>query len=159
MWFDRAHLSASGGSTFTARIGARTSAQRCSLKSMRFIMIVKASAASDGGEPADGDVLVEMIKFNNSLMSAGVVRWVEALELSSRGAQVQYAAGQRTIISAPFPTPQELITGFWIIEVSSREQAVEWACRVPLVGGRVELHEVVFQILPVTYDDRFNCPR
>ena len=59
---------------------------------------------------------------------------------------------------SPFLTPQELIAGFWIIEVSSREQAVEWACRVPLVDGRVELREAVFQILPVTYDDRFERP-
>ena len=125
---------------------------------MRFMIIVKASADSDGGEPADGDVMVEMIKFHSSLMSAGVVRWVEALEPSSRGVRVQYAAGQRTIICGPFPTPQELIAGFWIIEVSSREQAVEWACRVPLVDGRVELREAVFQILPITYDDRFERP-
>jgi hypothetical protein len=124
---------------------------------MRFMIIVKASAASDGGEPADGDVLVEMIKFHNSLMSAGVVRWVEALEPSSC-AEVQYAAGQRTVISGPFPTPQELIAGFWIIEVSSRKQALEWACRVPLVDGLVELREAVFQILPVTYDEGFERP-
>jgi len=123
---------------------------------MRFMIIVKARVASDGGEPADGDVLVEMIKFNNSLMSAGVVRWVEALEPSSRGAQVQFAAGQRTVISGPFPT--ELIAGFWIIEVSSRKQAVEWACRVPLVDGLIELREAVFQILPVTYDEGFERP-
>ena len=72
---------------------------------MRFMIIVKASAASDGGEPADGDVFVEMIKFHDSLMSAGVVRWVEALEPISRGVQVQYAAGQRTVVSGFFPTP------------------------------------------------------
>ena len=126
---------------------------------MRFMIIVKASAASDGGEPADGDVMVEMIKFHSSLMSAGVVRWVEALEPSSRGVQVQYAAGQRTVISGPFPAQQELIAGFWIIEVSSREQAVEWACRVPLFDGRVELREAVFQILPVTCDEGFERPR
>ena len=59
---------------------------------------------------------------------------------------------------SPFLTPQELIAGFWVIEVSSREQAVEWACRVPLVDGRVELREALFQILPVTYDDRFERP-
>jgi hypothetical protein len=63
---------------------------------------------------------------------------------------VQCAAGQRTIVTGPFPTPQEAIAGFWIIEVSSREQAVDWACRVPLVNGRVELREALFQILPVT---------
>jgi len=89
--------------------------------------------------------------------STGVVRWVEALEPSSC-AQVQYAAGQRTVISGPFPTPQELIAGFWIIEVSSRKQALEWACRVPLVDGLVELREAVFQILPVTYDEGFERP-
>ena len=125
---------------------------------MRFMIIVKASAASDGDEPADGDVMVEMIKFHDSLMSAGVLRWVEALEPTSRGVQVQSAAGQRTIISGPFPTPQEPIAGFWLIEVSSRKQAVEWACRVPLVDGLVELREAVFQILPITCDERFECP-
>jgi len=125
---------------------------------MRFMIIVKASAASDGGEPADGDVFVEMIKFHDSLMSAGVVRWVEALEPISRGVQVQYAAGQRTVVSGFFPTPQEVIAGFWIIEVSSRKQAVEWASRVPLVDGLVELREAVFQILPVTYDEGFGRP-
>ena len=114
------------------------------------MILVKTSAASDGGEPADGDVMVEMIKFHDSLMSAGVLRWVEALEPSSRGVQVQYFAGQRTNMSGPFPTPQEPIAGFWIIEVDSREQAVEWACRVPLVDGLVELREALFQILPVT---------
>jgi len=122
------------------------------------MIIVKARAASDSGELADSDVLVEMMKFHDSLMSAGVVRWVEALEPSSRGAQVQYAAGQRTVISGPFPPQQELIAGFWIIEVSSRKQAVEWACRVPLVDGLVELREAVFQILPVTCDEGFERP-
>jgi hypothetical protein len=126
---------------------------------MRFMIIVKASAASDSGEPADGDVMVEMIKFHDSLMSAGVVRWVEALEPSSHGVQVQYAAGQRTVISGPFPAQQELIAGFWIIEVSSRKQAIEWVCRVPLVDGLVELREAVFQILPVTCDEGFERPR
>jgi hypothetical protein len=125
---------------------------------MRFMIIVKASAGSDSGEPANGDVLLEMMKFHTSLMTAGVVRWVEALEPSSGGVRVQYAAGRRTIISGPFPTPQELITGFWIIEVSSREQAIDWACRVPLVDGRVELCEALFQVLPVTDDDRFERP-
>ena len=125
---------------------------------MRFMIIVKARAASDGGELVDGDVLVEMIKFHDSLVTAGVVRWVEALEPDSRGVQVQYTAGQRTVISGPYPTPQEFIAGFWIIEVSSREQAVDWACRVPLVDGQVELREALFQILPVTYDDRFERP-
>lgn len=120
------------------------------------MIIVKEGAASDGREPADDDVLVEMMKFHASLMTAGVVRWVEALESSSRGVRVQYTAGKRTVISGPFSTPQELIAGFWIVEVSSREQAIEWACRVPLVDGRVELREAVFQILPVTYDDRFE---
>ena len=125
---------------------------------MRFMIIVKARAASDGGELADGDVLVEMMKFHDSLMTAGVVRWVEALEPDSRGVQVQYAAGQRTVIFGPHPTPYEFIAGFWIIEVSSREQAVEWACRVPLVDGLVELREAVFQILPVTCDQGFERP-
>ena len=86
-----------------------------------------------------------------------ILRWVEALEPSSR-AQVHYAAGQRTVISGPFPTPRELIAGFWIIEVSSRKQAVEWASRVPLVDGLVELREAVFQIFPVTYDEGFERP-
>lgn len=121
---------------------------------MRFMIILKGSAASDGGEPADGDVLLEMMKFHVSLMTAGIVRWVEALEPSSRGLRVQYAAGHRTIVSDPFPTPQELIAGFWIIEVSSREEAIEWACRVPLADGRVELREAVFQIVPLTDDRR-----
>jgi hypothetical protein len=123
---------------------------------MRFMIIVRASPAADDGEPADGGALVEMMKFHASLMAAGVVRWVEALELGSRGVRVQYAAGRRTVISGPLPPPRELIVGFWIIEVSSREQAVEWADRVPLVDGQVELREAVFQILPVTYDDRFE---
>jgi hypothetical protein len=126
---------------------------------MRFMIIVKARAASDGGELADCDVLVEMMKFHDSLVTAGVLRWVEALEPDSRGVQVQYAAGRRTVISGPYPTPQELIAGFWIIEVSSRKQAVEWACRVPLVDGLVELREAVFQILPVTCDEGFERPR
>ena len=124
---------------------------------MRFMIIVKEGAASDGREPAD-DVLVEMMKFHASLMTAGVVRWVEALEPSSPGVRVQYTAGQRTVISGPFTIPQELIAGIGTIEVSSRKQAVEWACRVPLVDGLVELREAVFQILPVTYDDQFERP-
>jgi hypothetical protein len=99
---------------------------------------------------ADGDVLVEMMKFHASLMTAGIVRWVEALKPSSRGMWVQYAAGQRTITSGLFQTPQERIMGFRIIEVSSHEEAVGWACRVPLVDGQVELREALFQILPVT---------
>ena len=125
---------------------------------MRVMVMIRADKNTEAGVMPSEKLLTEMGKFNEELVKAGIMLAGEGLHPSSRGKRVRFSGGKKAVIDGPFAETKELIAGFWIIEVSSREQAVEWACRVPLVDGRVELREAVFQILPVTYDDRFERP-
>ena len=109
---------------------------------MRFMMIVKASADSEAGVMPSTEELAEMGRYNEELVNAGILLAGEGLHPSSRGVRVRFSGGQPTVTDGPFTETKELIAGFWLIQVKSREEAVEWARRVPFREGEVELRQV-----------------
>ena len=99
---------------------------------MKFMMIVKASKDSEAGAMPDEKMLAAMAKYNEDLVRAGVLLDLSGLAPSSQGARVRFSAGgKRTVIDGPFTEAKELIAGYWVIQVKSREDAVEWAKRIP----------------------------
>jgi hypothetical protein len=98
---------------------------------MRFMMIVKASKDSEAGIMPGEELFAAMGKYNEELMKAGVLLDLAGLQPSSKGARVKFSGGKRTVIDGPFMETRELIAGFWIIQVNSREEAIEWAKRAP----------------------------
>ena len=106
---------------------------------MRFMMIVKASKESEAGEMPSEKILADMAKYNEELVKAGVLLDGSGLKPSSKGARIQYSGSKRTVIDGPFAETKELVAGYWIIQVKSKEEALEWAKRVPFEGGEVEL--------------------
>jgi hypothetical protein len=109
---------------------------------MRFMMIVKADERSEAGVMPTEQELAEMAKFNEQLINAGVMLAGDGLHPSSKGAKVRFDGSKRTVIDGPFTEAKELIAGFWLLQVKSREEAVEWAKRVPFTEGEVELRQV-----------------
>ena len=106
---------------------------------MRFMMIVKASKESEAGVMPEEKMLADMAKYNEELVKAGVMLDGSGLKPSSKGARVRYSGSKRTVIDGPFAETKELVAGFWVIQVKSKEEAVEWAKRVPFEDGEVEL--------------------
>lgn len=98
---------------------------------MRVFVIVKATADSEAGVMPDEKLLTEMGKFNEELVKAGVMLAGEGLHPSSRGKRVEFSGNKRTVIDGPFSETKELVAGFWIWQVSSMEEAVEWVKRCP----------------------------
>lgn len=98
---------------------------------MRFMVIVKADKDSEAGVPPDPKVLEEMAKYNEELVKAGVMLAGEGLHPSSKGARVRFSGSKRTVIDGPFAEAKELIAGFWLIQVKSKEEAIEWVKRIP----------------------------
>ena len=98
---------------------------------MRFMLIVKATRASEAGEMPSQELLTEMGKFNEELVKAGVLLAGEGLHPSSKGARVRFTGDKRTVIDGPFAETKELIAGFWLIQVKSLDEAIEWVKRVP----------------------------
>ena len=102
---------------------------------MRFMVLVKANGESEEGAMPDEQMLTEMGKYNEELVAAGVMRAGEGLHPSSKGARVRFSGSSRTVVDGPFAETKELIAGFWIWEVDSLEQAIEWARRCPNPTG------------------------
>jgi len=98
---------------------------------MRFMMIVKASKDSEAGIMPGEDLLSAMGKYNEELMKAGVLLDGAGLQPSSKGARIKFSGGKRAVVDGPFAETKELIAGYWIIQVKSREEAIEWAKRAP----------------------------
>ncbi len=110
---------------------------------MRFMVLVKANKDSEAGVLPDKKVLTEMRKFNEELVKAGVLLAAEGLHPSSKGARVRFSGGKRTVIDGPFAETKELIAGFWLWQVRSKEEAIEWLKRAPFDGGtEVEIRQV-----------------
>jgi hypothetical protein len=109
---------------------------------MRFMVIVKASKDSEAGVLPTEKELAEMGKFNEELVKAGVMLAGEGLQASSKGARIRYAGDKRTVIDGPFAETKELVAGFWLIQVKSREEAIEWLKRAPFREGEVEIRQV-----------------
>jgi hypothetical protein len=98
---------------------------------MRFMMIVKASKDSEAGVMPSEALFSAMGKYNEELMKAGVLVELAGLQPSSKGTRIKFSGGKRTVVDGPFTETKELIAGFWIINVKSREEALEWAKRAP----------------------------
>jgi hypothetical protein len=110
---------------------------------MRFMIIVKADKNSEAGALPDRKILTEMGKFNEQLVKAGVMLAGEGLQPSSKGARVKFADGKQTVTDGPFTETKELIAGFWLWQVKSKEEAIEWLKRAPFGGGaEVEVRQV-----------------
>jgi hypothetical protein len=113
---------------------------------MRFMIIVKATADSEAGKMPSTELLIAMGKFNEELVNAGVLLAGEGLHPSAKGARIRYDGASRTVINGPFADPRELIAGFWLIQVKSKEEAIEWMkrCPNPFDGpSEIEIRQVV----------------
>ena len=110
---------------------------------MRFMVIVKASKESEAGILPDQKILTEMGKYNEELAKAGVLLAAEGLQASSKGARVKFEGDKRTVTDGPFAETKELIAGFWIWKVNSKQEAIEWLKRSPFGGGtEIEIRQV-----------------
>ena len=109
---------------------------------MRFMVIVKASKDSEAGQMPSTELLTAMGKFNEELVKAGVMLAGEGLHPSSRGKRVRFSGEQRTVIDGPFAESKELIAGFWLWQVKSKAEAIEWLKRAPFREGEVEIRQV-----------------
>jgi hypothetical protein len=112
---------------------------------MRFMLIVKADANSEAGVMPSQELLTEMGKYNEELVKAGVLLAGEGLHPSSKGARVKFSGSKRTVVDGPFPETKELVAGFWLIEVKSKEEAIEWVkrCPNPMEGeSEIEIRQV-----------------
>jgi hypothetical protein len=98
---------------------------------MRFMVIVKASKDSEAGVMPSEELLAEMAKYNEELVKAGVMLDGAGLQASSKGARVKFSGDKRTVIDGPFAETKELIAGYWIFQVKSKEEAIEWVRRSP----------------------------
>ncbi|HEV7973381.1 YciI family protein [Amycolatopsis sp.] len=98
---------------------------------MRFMVLIKANDESEAGVLPSEQLLTEMGKFNEELVNAGVLLAGEGLHDSSKGARVKFSASGTTVVDGPFTETKELIAGFWLLQVKSKEEAIEWIKRVP----------------------------
>jgi hypothetical protein len=113
---------------------------------MRFMVMVKANKDTEAGVMPSQKLLAEMGKFNEELVKAGVMMAGEGLHASSKGARVKFSGDKRSVVDGPFTETKELIAGFWIWNVKSREEAIEWAKRCPNPTGEegeLEIRQVM----------------
>jgi hypothetical protein len=107
------------------------------------MVIVKANKDSEAGVLPNKEILTEMGKFNEELVKAGIMLAGEGLQASSKGARVRFSGGKRTVIDGPFAETKELIGGFWLWQVRSMDEAIEWLKRAPFEdGAEVEIRQV-----------------
>lgn len=112
---------------------------------MRFMVIIKATKDSEAGVMPSEQLLTEMGAFNETLVKAGVMLAGEGLHASSNGARVKFSGNKRTVIDGPFAETKELIAGFWLWQVKSKEEAIEWVkrCPNPMSGeSEIEIRQV-----------------
>ncbi len=109
---------------------------------MRFMVLVKADKNSEAGVMPDQKILAEMGNFNEELVKAGVMLAGEGLQPSSKGARVKFSGGKKTVIDGPFTEAKELVAGFWLWQVKSKEEAIEWLKRAPFEDTEVEIRQV-----------------
>lgn len=112
---------------------------------MRFMVIVKATPESEAGQMPDEKLLSAMGQYNEELVKAGVMKAGEGLHPSSKGARVKFSGTRRTVVDGPFAEAKELIAGFWLWEVASLAEAIEWVKRCPnphLSDSEIEIRQV-----------------
>jgi hypothetical protein len=110
---------------------------------MRFMVIVPVGNGSEEGALPDERMLTEMQRYNEEMVKAGIMLAAEGLHPTSKGARVKFEGSRRTVIDGPFTEAKELIAGFWLIDVRSKEEAIEWVKRAPFDGGvEIEIRQV-----------------
>ncbi len=110
---------------------------------MRFMVLVPANSESEAGVMPDEKALTEMGKFNEEMVKAGVMLAGDGLHPTSKGARIKFAGGKTTVIDGPFTESKELIAGYWLIQVKSKDEAIAWMKRAPFGGGTVlEIRQV-----------------
>ncbi|HUB01057.1 MAG TPA: YciI family protein [Terriglobales bacterium] len=109
---------------------------------MRFAVLVKATKDSEAGILPTKEMLAEMGKFNEELVEAGVMLAAEGLRASSNGARVKFSEGKPTVTDGPFAETKELVAGFWIWKVNSKQEAIEWLKRAPFKNEEVEIRQI-----------------
>jgi hypothetical protein len=109
---------------------------------MRFMLIVKADKDTEAGVMPSQEMLAAMGAYNEELVKAGVMLAGEGLHPSSKGARVRFEGSKRTVIDGPFAETKELIAGFWLIQVKSIEEAIEWVRRAPMQESEIEIRQV-----------------
>jgi len=112
---------------------------------MRFMVIIKADKDSEAGVMPDEKLLTEMGKYNEELVKAGIMLAGEGLHPSSRGARIRFSGTERKVVDGPFAETKELVAGFWIWKVQSKQEAIEWAlrCPNPMLGeSEIEIRQV-----------------
>ncbi len=112
---------------------------------MRYMMIVKSDARTEAGALPTKEIFDEMGKYNEELMRAGCMLMAEGLHPTSKGFRVRMEMGEADVDDGPFAMPENQIAGFWLIKVSSRQEAIDWAMKCPIVrmGGELELRQVM----------------
>ena len=106
---------------------------------MRVMVLIKANKESEAGEMPSQELLSQMMTFNEELTRAGVMLEGNGLQQSSKGARIAYSGKKRTVIDGPFTETKELVAGYWLIDVKSKEEAIEWLKRAPFQEGEVEI--------------------
>ena len=109
---------------------------------MRVVVLVKASKESEAGVLPDQKMLTEMGKFNEELVKAGIMLAGEGLHASAKGKRVRFEGAKRRVIDGPFAETKELVAGFWLWQVKSMDEAIEWLKRAPFQEGDVEIRQV-----------------
>jgi hypothetical protein len=106
------------------------------------MLMVKADKDSEAGILPDEKILADMAAFNEQMVKAGVMLAAEGLQASSKGARVRFSGGKPTVVDGPFAETKELVAGFWLIQARSKDEAIEWARRVPFDEGEIEVRQV-----------------
>jgi hypothetical protein len=109
---------------------------------MRFMVIVKANKDSEAGVLPDEKILTEMTKFNEELVKAGAMLAGEGLHPSSKGTRIKYSGGKKTITDGPFAETKELVAGFWLLQMKSKAEVIEWMKRAPFKNEEIEIRQV-----------------
>jgi hypothetical protein len=110
---------------------------------MKFMILVKADKNSEAGRMPEENLLTEMGKYNEELAKAGIMLAAEGLQPTSKGARIKFSSGQHTVTNGPFPESKDLIAGFWIWQVNSKDEAIEWVKRAPFgEGAEIEIRQV-----------------
>jgi len=112
---------------------------------MRFMIIIKANQDTEAGVMPDEKLMTDMGKFNEELVNAGIMQAGDGLHPSSKGARIKFSGDQRTVVNGPFPETRQLIAGFWIWKVKSKEEAIEWVKRCPNPTGadsEIEIRQI-----------------
>jgi hypothetical protein len=109
---------------------------------MRFMIVVKANKDSEAGVLPSQELLSQMMKYNEELVKAGVMVSGDGLHASSKGARVKFSGGKTTVTDGPFAETKELIAGFWIFQVKSKQEAIDWVRRAPMEDTELEIRQI-----------------